>query len=78
MAFFAACLTTKDQECVFPFTYTDSDGNEVTYDSCTYVDDVEPWCSRRNNWKGVMKKWSYCKTGCPVDDGSVTENPGML
>ena len=51
---------------MFPFTY-----KGISYDKCTTVDNVNPWCSTLTNAEGEHVdgegKWGYC----PSDHDSV-------
>ena len=52
---FSACVTTKGDKCVFPFTYKD-----VKYEACTEVDGGgKAWCSMSTDENGIHHKGKY-------------------
>jgi len=59
------CLTSAEQECVFPFTY-----NNFTFNGCPtdLKDKTKRWCSVKTDENGVHiagnETWGYCTSGC--------------
>ena len=51
-----AVETTKNEKCVFPFTY-----NGVMFYDCTKWGGSKAWCSLTGNYD-KDKKWGYCNS----------------
>ena len=62
--------TTNGEPCIFPFKHDD-----ISYDTCTMIDDSEEWCATSVKTDGSVDGKGYCDTTVVSCSNAVTPTP---
>ena len=68
MCEYRACMTIYGKQCIFPFKYSNSTNEDLTYKRCSTLDVYRPWCATKVDEAMNVVEWGDCLEDCPMEE----------
>lgn len=68
MCEYRACMTISGKQCIFPFKYSNSTNDDLTYKRCSTLDVYRPWCATKVDEVMNVVEWGDCLEDCPMEE----------